>query len=134
MMATAVELIPGSGLTTAVCTVLEVSRASVQQHRTALTAPPRATKPRTPATRALRTTERDQVLAHLRTPRFADERYANKKVHSRQDRHKPSDTTDSGNLGVWSHSQVARLFVEKVRPCLPFFPDELCGCEAFEGL
>jgi len=51
----------------------EVSRASVQRHRRAPTAPPRATKPRLPVARALRTSERDQVLAHLRAPRFADQ-------------------------------------------------------------
>ena len=73
VMAAVVALIPGSGLTTAVCAALEVSRASVHRHRTALIARPRATKPRPPVSRALRTSERDQVLAHLRTPRFADQ-------------------------------------------------------------
>jgi putative transposase len=72
-MAAVVALIPGSGLTTAVCAALEVSRASVHRHRRALTAPQRATKPRPSIARALRTSERDQVLAHLRTPRFADQ-------------------------------------------------------------
>ena len=72
-MAAVVALIPGSGLTTAVCAALEVSRASVHRHRRALTAPPRATKPRPPVPRALPESERDQVLAHLRTPRFADQ-------------------------------------------------------------
>ena len=72
-MAAVVALIPGSGLTTAVCTALVMSRASVHRHRMALTAPPRPTKPRSPAARALRTSERDQVLAHLRAPRFADQ-------------------------------------------------------------
>ena len=72
-MAAVVALSPASGLTMAVCAALEVSRASVQRHRRALTAPPRATKPRLPVARALRTSERDQVLAHLRAPRFADQ-------------------------------------------------------------
>jgi len=73
MMAAVVALIPSSGLTTAVCTALEVSRASVHRHRRALTHPPRAKKPRSPVARALPDSERDQVLAHLSTPRFADQ-------------------------------------------------------------
>ena len=73
VMAAVVALSPGSGLTTAVCAAMEVSRASVHRHRTALTAPQRATKPRPLVARALRTSERDQLLAHLRTPRFADQ-------------------------------------------------------------
>ena len=72
-MAAVVALTPDSGLTTAVCTALKVSRASVHRHRAALTAPPRGEKPRTPVARALRTSERDQVLAHLQTPRFSDQ-------------------------------------------------------------
>ena len=72
-MAAVVALTPASGLTTAVCTALEVSRASVQRHRRALTAPPRPTKPRLPVARALRTSERDQVLAHLRASRLKDQ-------------------------------------------------------------
>ena len=62
VMAAVVALSPGSGLTTAVCAAMEVSRASVHRHRTALTAPQRATKPRPLVARALRTSERDQVL------------------------------------------------------------------------
>ena len=73
MMAAVVELIPGSGLTTAVCAALEVSRASVHRHRRALTNPQRAEKQPPPSVRALPERERDQVLAHLRTPRFADQ-------------------------------------------------------------
>ena len=72
-MAAVVALTPGSGLTTAVCAGLEVSRASVHRHRVALLAPPRAAKQRHPVARALPESERDQVLAHLRTPRFADQ-------------------------------------------------------------
>jgi putative transposase len=72
-MAVVVALIPGSGLTMAVCTALKVSRTSVQRHRRALTAPQRATKSRPSVARALRTSEQNQVLAHLRTPRFADQ-------------------------------------------------------------
>lgn len=73
MMAAAIALPAGSGLTTAVCAALEVSRASVLRHRAALTAPPRAVKTRAPSARALPESERGQVLAHLRTPRFADQ-------------------------------------------------------------
>ena len=73
MMAAAVTLPAGSGLTTAVCAALEVSRASVLRHRAALAAPPRAVKTRAPSARALPESERVQVLAHLRTPRFADQ-------------------------------------------------------------
>jgi putative transposase len=72
-MAAVVALSPASGLTMAVCAALEVSRASVQRHRRALNAPPRVTKPRPSVARALRTSERDQVLAHLRAPRFTDQ-------------------------------------------------------------
>ena len=72
-MAAVVALTPDSGLTTAVCVALEVARASVHRHRRTLTDPPRPTKLRSPVARALRTSERDQVLAHLRTPRFADQ-------------------------------------------------------------
>jgi len=72
-MAAAITLPAGSGLTTADCAALEVSRASVHRHRVALSAPSRAAKPRHPVARALPESERDQVLAHLRTPRFADQ-------------------------------------------------------------
>ena len=72
-MAAAIALPAGSGLTTAVCAALEVSRASVHRHRAALTGPPRAAKPRPLSARALPESERDQVLANLRTPRFADQ-------------------------------------------------------------
>ena len=68
-----VALTPGSGLTTAASAALEVSRASVHRYRAARIAPPRATKPRPPVARALRTSERDQVLAHLRPPRLKDQ-------------------------------------------------------------
>jgi putative transposase len=73
VMAAVVALSSASGLTMAVCTALEVSRASVQRHRRALTAPQCAIKPRPTVARALPESERDQVLAHLRTPRFADQ-------------------------------------------------------------
>ena len=72
-MAAVVELIPGSGLTTAVCSALEVSRASVHRYRRALLNPQCAVKQRPPVARALPERERVQVLAHLRTPRFADQ-------------------------------------------------------------
>jgi len=62
-----------AGLTTAVCAALAVSWASVLRHRAALTTPPRAVKPRASSARALPEGERVQVLAHLRTPRFADQ-------------------------------------------------------------
>jgi transposase InsO family protein len=73
MMAAAIALPAGSGLTSAVCAALPVSRASVLRHRAALTAPPRAGKPRPPSQRALPERERAQVLDHLRSPRFADQ-------------------------------------------------------------
>ena len=72
VMAAVVALSPASGLTTAVCAALEAAPACVHRHRRALIAPPRATKPRSSVARALLTSERDQVLAYLRTPRFAD--------------------------------------------------------------
>ncbi len=72
-MAAVVALPAHTGLTTAACLALEVSRASVHRHRAALLAPPRAGKPRQPSARALPEIERDQVLVHLRTPRFADQ-------------------------------------------------------------
>lgn len=73
MMAAAVALPAGSGLTTAVCAALEVSRASVFRHRAALTAPPRSAKPHAPSPRALPEHERVRVLDYLRSPRFADQ-------------------------------------------------------------
>ncbi len=72
-MSAVVALSPASGLTMAVCAALEVSRASVQRHRRALTDPPRVDKPRAPSVRSLPESERDQVLAQLSTPRFADQ-------------------------------------------------------------
>ena len=72
-MAAVVALTPGNRLTAAICTALAVSRASVHRHRVALTAPPRLETRRTPSARALPESERDQVLAQLRTPRFADQ-------------------------------------------------------------
>ena len=78
MTAAVVALTPGSRLTAAICAAREVSRASVPRHRAALTAPPRAETRQVPSARAPPETtgpenERDQVLAHLRTPRFADQ-------------------------------------------------------------
>ena len=67
-----VALTPGSRLTAAICTALEVSRASVHRHRAALTALPRVEIRRAPSPRALPESERDQVLGQLRTPRFVD--------------------------------------------------------------
>ena len=72
-MAAVVALTPDSGLTTAICAALDVSRASVHRHRRVLTQPPRVTKPRLPSARALPQSDRDQVLAQLRSPRFADQ-------------------------------------------------------------
>jgi len=72
-MAAAVAVSPASGLTTAVCAALSVSRASLHRHRAALTAPPGPARPRRASARALTQGERDQVLAQLRTPRFADQ-------------------------------------------------------------
>jgi len=71
---TAVVALPaGHGLTTAVCAALAVSRASVLWHRAALTAPPRAVKPRAPLPQALPKSEQNQLLAHLCAPCFADQ-------------------------------------------------------------
>ena len=72
-MAAVVALTLSSRLTTAVCAALEVSRASVHRHRVALLAPPRAGNLRPPVARALPESDRDQVLAHRRTPRYADQ-------------------------------------------------------------
>ncbi len=72
-MAAVVALTPGSGLTTAVCAALEVSRASVHRHRTALAGPPRVEKHRTPVTRAFNKSEHNHVFAHMSTPRFSDQ-------------------------------------------------------------
>ena len=76
MMAAAVALISGSGLTTAVCAALEVSRASVHRHRRALMNPLCAVKQRPSSVRVLLESERDQVLAHLQTPGFVDQTLA----------------------------------------------------------
>jgi putative transposase len=73
MMAAAAALPAGSGLTSAVCSALSLSRASVLRHRKALTAPPTGRKSRSPSSRALPDCERDQVLQYLREPRFADQ-------------------------------------------------------------
>ena len=70
MMAAAIALPAGSGLTSAVCSALSLSRASVLRHRAAPTAPPSTRKVRAPSSRALPERERDQVLQHLREPRF----------------------------------------------------------------
>ncbi len=72
-MAAVVALTPGSGLTAASRTALEVSRASVHRHRVALTSPPRLETRRAPSPRALPESERYQVIAQLRTPRFVDQ-------------------------------------------------------------
>ena len=50
-----------------------MSRANVHRHRVVLRAPPRLETRRTPASRALPESRRDQVLAQLRTSRFADQ-------------------------------------------------------------
>ena len=57
--AAVVALTPSSRLTAAICTTLEVSRASVHRHKIALTAPPRAERPRAPSPRALPESERN---------------------------------------------------------------------------
>lgn len=72
-MAAVAALPAGDGLTTAVCAALEVSRASVHRRRAALQSPPLEAKPRPASARALPQSERARVLAHLRTPRFADQ-------------------------------------------------------------
>ena len=76
MTAAVVALPAHTRLTTTACAALEVSRAAVHPHRVALTAPPREAKPRPASGRALPESARDQVLAYLRTPRFADQTLA----------------------------------------------------------
>ena len=73
MMAAVVALPAHTGLTSAACAALKVSRASLHRHRAALTAPPRKAKQQPPVARALPESEREQVLAHLHTPRFANQ-------------------------------------------------------------
>jgi putative transposase len=71
MMVTAIALPASSGLTSAVCSALSLSRASVLRHRAALTDPPSVRKPRPLSARALPQREQDQVLQSVsRSIRF----------------------------------------------------------------
>jgi transposase InsO family protein len=68
-----VALAPASGLTTAACAALGVSRASVHRRRARLTAPPAIVRPRPRPTRALSVPQQRTVLDLLHAPRFADQ-------------------------------------------------------------
>ena len=68
-----VALAPASGLTTAACAALGVSRASVQRWRARLTAPPAIVRPCPRPTRALSAPQQQTVLDLLHAPRFADQ-------------------------------------------------------------
>src|SRR5664279_2544449 len=68
-----VALVPASGLTSAACAALGVSRASVQRRRARLTAPPAIVRPRPRPTRALSVPQQRTVLDLLHAPRFADQ-------------------------------------------------------------
>jgi putative transposase len=68
-----VALAPASGMTTAACVALGVSRASVQRRRARLTAPPAIPRPRPSSARALTAPQQQVVLDLLHAPRFADQ-------------------------------------------------------------
>jgi len=68
-----VALAPASGMTTAACVALGVSRASVQRRRARLTAPPAIPRPRPRSARALTAPQQQVVLDLLHAPRFADQ-------------------------------------------------------------
>jgi putative transposase len=63
----------GSGLATAVCAALRVSRATVHRRRTALATPPAPPRRRPSPARALTSSQRQAVLDLLHAPRFADQ-------------------------------------------------------------
>jgi len=70
---TAVAALPtGSGLRSAACTALGVSRSSVHRRLVRLAGRGRAPRPRSRPPRALAAFERQRVLDLLREPRFAD--------------------------------------------------------------
>ena len=66
-------LAPVSGMTTAVCAALGVSRASVQRRRCRLAAPPTIARQRPKPIRALSGPQQQAVLDLLHAPRFADQ-------------------------------------------------------------
>jgi putative transposase len=68
-----VALAPVSGMTTAVCAALGVSRASVQRRRCRLAAPPTIARQRPKPIRALSGPQQQAVLDLLHAPRFADQ-------------------------------------------------------------
>jgi putative transposase len=68
-----VALAPASGMTTAACAALGVSRASVQRRRARLAAPPAQPRPRPRPARALTGPQQQVVLDLLHAPRFADQ-------------------------------------------------------------
>jgi len=68
-----VALAPVSGMTTAVCAALGVSRASVQRRRCRLAAPPTIARQRPKPIRALSGPQQQAMLDLLHAPRFADQ-------------------------------------------------------------
>ena len=66
-------LAPVSGMTTAVCAALGVSRATVHRRRAVLAAPPTVSSPRSTPDRAVTVPQRQAVLDLLRADRFADQ-------------------------------------------------------------
>jgi putative transposase len=66
------ELAPDCGVATAACAALGVSRASFHRHQTAATRPLVAVRPRPKPVRALAASERQTVIALLRTEPYAD--------------------------------------------------------------
>jgi putative transposase len=68
-----VALAPDSGMTTAACIALGVSRANVQRRRARLGAPPANPRQRPRSARALTAPQQQIVLDLLHAPRFADQ-------------------------------------------------------------
>ena len=66
------ELAPDCGVTTAACAALGLSRASFHRHRTTATRPLVAVRPRPKPVRALAASERQTVIALLRTEPYVD--------------------------------------------------------------
>ena len=64
---------PINGMTSAVCAVLGISRATVARRRSRLAAPPATAHARPRPPRALTAPQRQEVLNLLHTPRFADQ-------------------------------------------------------------
>jgi putative transposase len=69
----AAALTPLAGMTAAICASLGVSRATVSRWRTRRSAPQPIVRPRPRPARALTVAQRQDVLALLHAPRFADQ-------------------------------------------------------------